>query len=399
MNEPFLSAVPIIKKLEDAGFEAYFVGGSVRDYLLGKQISDVDIATSAVPDEVKTIFTKTVDIGIEHGTVLVLYHGNSYEITTFRTEGEYQDYRRPKEVAFIRSLTEDLKRRDFTMNAIAMDRNGRVIDPFNGQLAIKNKLIETVGPAHDRFHEDALRMMRAVRFASQLSFQIEPETLKALSILNHLLANIAVERKRAEFEKLLMGENRKNALSLLLETNLHLFLPGLGKHTKKIADMLGFSCEHLGRIEMWCLLLYCLEVYEVDTEAFLREWRLPLKDIKAIKDRLYFTRQRLVQEWSTHQLYMAGYDTIQSVEKLTFVINGSQGKNTVQHWLKLYEKLPIKSRTDLDVTGSDVIEWSGRRGGPWLKQTLLQIEKAVLEGEVVNEKPKIKEWLKTCSQN
>src|SRR3954463_7544519 len=160
MNEPFLSAIPIIKQLETSGFQAYFVGGSVRDYLLNRSICDVDIATSATPNEVKEIFSRTVDIGIEHGTVLVLFEDKSYEITTFRTEGEYQDYRRPKEVSFIRNLNDDLKRRDFTMNAIAMDLNGKIIDPYNGAAAIQNKVIETVGSANERFQEDALRIMR-----------------------------------------------------------------------------------------------------------------------------------------------------------------------------------------------------------------------------------------------
>ncbi|WP_042457789.1 CCA tRNA nucleotidyltransferase [Neobacillus dielmonensis] len=398
MKEPFLSAVPVLKILEDAGFQAYFVGGSVRDYLLGKQISDVDIATSATPDEVKTLFKKTIDIGIEHGTVLVLHNQNSYEITTFRTEGEYQDYRRPKEVAFIRSLTEDLKRRDFTMNAIAMDLNGNLIDPFGGQNDIHNKLIQTVGLAKERFHEDALRMLRAVRFASQLSFQIDTETLMALSNLNQLLSKIAVERKRAEFEKLLMGKNRKNALKILVDANLHLFLPGLEKYKKDIMKVIEVPCERLSRKEMWCLLLYYIEVNDADAEPFLREWRLPLKDIKDIRDCLYFTRQRLEQNWSIYQLYIAGYDTIQSAEKLTLVINGIQKMDSVEQWLDVYKRLPIKTRSDLDVTGSDLIEWSGKTGGPWLKQVLLQIEKAVLEGNVANEKQKIKEWLKQCSQ-
>ena len=180
MKEPFLTAVPVLERLEAAGFEAYFVGGSVRDFLLNKEINDVDIATSATPDEVKQIFSKTVDIGIEHGTVLVLYQNQGYEITTFRSEAEYENFRRPKEVAFIRSLSEDLQRRDFTMNAIAMDKGGDLIDPFQGKLAILNQVIQTVGNAENRFQEDALRMMRAVRFVSQLSFKIEEATLTAL---------------------------------------------------------------------------------------------------------------------------------------------------------------------------------------------------------------------------
>src|SRR4051812_38283336 len=216
MKEPFLAAVPVLTKLESAGYEAYFVGGAVRDFLLKKEINDIDIATSATPEEVKQIFSKTVDVGIEHGTLLVLYQNQSYEITTFRTEAEYEDYRRPKAVSFIRSLKEDLQRRDFTMNAIAMDKDGNLIDPFHGELSIKNQVIQTVGKATDRFQEDALRMMRAVRFVSQLSFRIEDETLNALEDLVHLLGKIAIERKQTEFDKLLFGDNRKQAIQLIL---------------------------------------------------------------------------------------------------------------------------------------------------------------------------------------
>src|SRR3954451_24281467 len=158
----FKKAIPLLEVIEKAGFEAYFVGGCVRDYLLGKKIADVDIATSATPQEIKTIFSKTIDVGIEHGTVVVIWDKETYELTTFRSDGEYTDFRRPSEVTFIRSLEEDLKRRDFTMNSMAMDKEGRLIDPFSGRKAIQNKIIETVGAAPDRFHEDALRMMRAI---------------------------------------------------------------------------------------------------------------------------------------------------------------------------------------------------------------------------------------------
>ncbi|MFL6562671.1 MAG: CCA tRNA nucleotidyltransferase, partial [Bacillus sp. (in: firmicutes)] len=258
MKEPFLTAVPVLKKLESAGFEAYFVGGSVRDYLLNKEINDVDIATSATPEEVKQIFSKTVDIGIEHGTLLVLYQNQSYEITTFRTEAEYEDYRRPKEVSFIRNLTKDLERRDFTMNAIAMDKDGNLIDPFDGQASIKKQVIQTVGKAADRFQEDALRMMRAVRFVSQLSFQIEAETLKALREMVHLLDKIAVERKQSEFNKLLSGDNRKQAIQLTLETKIYSYLPGLSNQENRLKSMLEYKLERLNTRQLWALLVFCL---------------------------------------------------------------------------------------------------------------------------------------------
>lgn len=201
----FQQAVPILKKLEKAGFEAYFVGGSVRDHLLGRTINDVDIATSAYPEEVKAIFHRTIDLGIEHGTVLVLEEGREYEITTFRSESSYTDYRRPDKVEFIRSLDGDLKRRDFTMNSMAMNCDGTIMDPYHGKEDIHNRLIRTVGSPEMRFTEDALRMMRAVRFVSQLGFSLESSTLISLREHSRLLEHIAVERKTMEFEKILAG--------------------------------------------------------------------------------------------------------------------------------------------------------------------------------------------------
>jgi tRNA nucleotidyltransferase (CCA-adding enzyme) len=176
MKQPFAKALYIIKQLKAHGHEAYFVGGAVRDFLLRRPIGDVDIATSALPEEVMRIFPKTIGVGVEHGTVMVLHEGTPYEVTTFRTEGKYEDYRRPESVTFVRSLHEDLKRRDFTMNAIAMNEHGQMIDPFAGQEAIKRKMIQTVGDAKARFSEDALRMMRALRFVSQLGFYLSEET-------------------------------------------------------------------------------------------------------------------------------------------------------------------------------------------------------------------------------
>ncbi|MEY2192254.1 CCA tRNA nucleotidyltransferase [Neobacillus sp. BF23-41] len=398
MIDPFLAASPVLKKLEDAGFEAYFVGGSVRDYLLKREINDVDIATSATPEEVKRIFPKTVDIGIEHGTVLVLVNNGGYEITTFRTESDYQDYRRPKEVTFIRNLKEDLQRRDFTMNAIAMDRNRKLIDPFNGFIAIQDRIIQTVGSPNDRFQEDALRMMRAVRFVSQLSFQIESGTVQALAKLVHLLDNIAVERKRAEFEKLLIGKNKTKALSILLEANIYSYLPGLKGKRQQLEELRGFNSGNLNKSEMWSLLIFCINLKEKEIELFLKEWRLALKEIREIQQVVHFLTKRLEQDWSIYDLYSAGHDHILSTEKLYHVINGINEVQSIEHWIKLYETLPIKDRSEMNVTGNDVMDWFNKRGGPWLKETLLTIEENILAGNLDNDKEKIKEWLMKCNQ-
>ncbi|MDR6998525.1 CCA tRNA nucleotidyltransferase [Neobacillus niacini] len=398
MIEPFLSALPVLQKLADSGYEAYFVGGSVRDFLLGKPISDVDIATSATPDEVKKVFSKTVDIGIEHGTILVLYRNSSYEITTFRTESEYQDYRRPKEVSFIRNLKDDLKRRDFTMNAIAMDQSGNLIDPFEGQKAIQEKIIKTVGQAEERFQEDALRMMRAVRFISQLSFSIESQTLLALENLAPLLGKIAVERKRAELEKLLIGPNCKEAINILLNTGLYRYLPGLDNQKEQLKKLFRLNWNSLTKNEMWALVLYCINLKGKEIELFLRNWKLALKDIREIQQVIFFLESRLKKDWEPYDLYLAKRDIIVSVEKLFQVINGTSEARIIDDLVKSYDRLPIKERGDLGVTGNDLLAWFNQEAGPWLKDSLLSIERAIVEGKVLNEKNKIKEWLMECNQ-
>jgi tRNA nucleotidyltransferase (CCA-adding enzyme) len=399
MKQPFLAAVPVLERLESAGFEAYFVGGSVRDYLLHKEINDVDIATSATPEEVKQIFDKTIDIGIEHGTLLVLYQNHSYEITTFRNEAEYEDFRRPKEVTFIRSLTEDLQRRDFTMNAIAMNKDGNLIDPFQGQLSIRNQVIQTVGKAADRFQEDALRMMRAVRFVSQLSFTIEEETLNALKNLVYLLENIAVERKQMEFEKLLSGANRKQAIQLILQTNIYIYLPGLAKHGESLKLLLEYKLDKLNKRELWALLLFCLKIEKTKIEGFLRDWRIPLKEIREIQLILYYLNKRLETSWSHYDLYAATKDIFISSERLYLVINGIEGNESIKEYVEMYDGLPIKERSEMDLTGTDLMDWFNKSGGPWVKELLFKVEQAILEGRVDNNKKIIKEWLMKCKHN
>lgn len=206
----------ILKILEDSGFEAYYVGGCVRDVLRGKNPNDVDITTNALPQEIMSVFSRftVIPTGIKHGTVTVIDDGIPYEITTFRVDGEYSDSRRPDSVTFTPNLNEDLARRDFTMNAIAMDRFGNIIDPFGGQQDIKNGIIRCVGNPVKRFTEDALRIMRAVRFASQLGFRIDEETSAAVHSMKNRLNKIASERIRDELDKLICGEN---CIKILME--------------------------------------------------------------------------------------------------------------------------------------------------------------------------------------
>lgn len=197
----------ILAALEKAGFEAYYVGGCVRDLIMGREIHDTDITTSALPEETTAVFSgyKVIPNGIKHGTVTVICDGESYEITTFRQDGSYSDSRRPDIVTFSRSIEEDLARRDLSINAIAMDICGNIVDPFGGRDDIANRVIRCVGDPEKRFTEDALRILRAARFAAQLGFRIEPETAVAMHSLRGRLDLISRERVRDELDKLVCG--------------------------------------------------------------------------------------------------------------------------------------------------------------------------------------------------
>lgn len=193
----------IINKIEEAGFEAYAVGGCVRDSLLSRTPDDWDITTSARPEQIKALFKRTIDTGIAHGTVTVMQNHVGYEVTTYRIDGEYEDSRHPREVTFTASLTEDLRRRDFTINAMAYNDRVGIVDEFHGMEDLKNKVIRAVGNPLERFEEDALRIMRAVRFSAQLGYEIEEGTKEAIRALVGNLTHISAERIQVELVKLI----------------------------------------------------------------------------------------------------------------------------------------------------------------------------------------------------
>ena len=204
----------IMEMLECSGHEAYLVGGCVRDLLLGRAPSDFDVTTDAVPDEVEELFAsaRTISYGKKHGTVAIVLNGRVYEVTTYREDGAYTDNRRPDTVQFTRNAEEDVRRRDLTINALLMDRGGELIDYVGGIEDIMNGVIRTVGDAETRFREDALRIMRTIRFEAQLGFEAVPETEAAVHRCRFLLRNIAPERIRDEFDKILISEDAEEIL-------------------------------------------------------------------------------------------------------------------------------------------------------------------------------------------
>lgn len=230
---------------KNAGYEAYLVGGAVRDVILKKEASDWDLATNAHPEDVKRLFKKVIPTGIAHGTVTVLFMNKEIEVTTYRADQGYSDGRHPDKITYAKTIEDDLSRRDFTMNAIAANlNNGKLVDPFKGKKDIKKKIIRTVGNPKDRFLEDGLRPIRALRFASQLSFCIEKDTYKAIfeKEIKDKIKSISIERFRDEFEKILKSEKPSIGLKLMEETGvLNLFIPELAE-CKNItqADSRGF---------------------------------------------------------------------------------------------------------------------------------------------------------------
>ena len=221
----------ILETLKDNGYEAYIVGGSVRDFITGTEVpKDYDIATNALPEKILKLFEKAIPTGIKHGTVTVMINKVGYEVTTYRLDGEYLDSRKPESVTFVSNLKEDLARRDFTINALAFNEEQGIIDYFGGIEDLNNKIIRAVGEPNKRFQEDALRMLRAIRFAARLDFHIEERTLEAIKVNSKLILNISNERIRDELCKMLVSTNATKAFRLLEQTKLLEFiLPELQK--------------------------------------------------------------------------------------------------------------------------------------------------------------------------
>lgn len=264
------SVIHVLRRLEKAGYQAYIVGGCVRDLLLGRTPEDWDMTTSARPEETMALFAgHSIPTGLQHGTVTVRWEGQSFEITTFRTDGMYADHRHPTQVHFSEKLSEDLKRRDFTVNAMAMNAAGELTDLYGGQEDLKSGILRCVGEADRRFQEDALRIMRALRFSATLGFAIAPETSQAIRRNRSLLRDIAVERIRVEMNKLLCGTNAAGVLRDYSEV-VGVFLP-------EILPMVGFDQRNPHHCyDLWEHTLHAIEC--VPQESVLR-WTMLLHDV------------------------------------------------------------------------------------------------------------------------
>lgn len=381
LPEEFKQALPILTTITAAGFEAYFVGGSVRDTILNKPIHDVDIASSAYPAEVKNLFKKTVDTGIQHGTVMILDHGHGYEVTTFRTESSYQDYRRPDQVTFVRSLAEDLMRRDFTINALAMNADGVVTDLFGGLTDLNDHVIKAVGDPAARFHEDALRMMRAVRFSSQLNFQIEAETKQAIASQAELLTKIAMERIHEEFVKLMMGQAASQGVEQLISTKLYQYLPGLNERVSELRPLADQKFELANENQVWSFLAMTLGISASQVSDWLKKWKTANKIVKDVTEMVQLLTVIKSQTVSNWDLYVAGRQNVLDALAVSRWLNMPYRPDLLQQ----YDQLVITQKKQLTISGKELMQNQIVTAGPVLGQVLSYLEQQVVAGNLANE--------------
>lgn len=430
----------IIRTIEEAGFEAYAVGGCVRDSILGRVPDDWDITTSAKPEDIKQLFRHTIDTGIQHGTVTVLIKKECYEVTTYRIDGEYEDSRHPKEVNFTPLLSEDLKRRDFTINAMAYNEKSGIVDLFGGQEDLHNGIIRCVGEPRERFKEDALRIMRAVRFSAQLGYDIEERTAEAIKDLAHTLGRISVERIQVELVKLLVSDHPEYVQKLYEMGLTRVFLPefdammdtpqnnphhlySVGMHTIKAmqfvskdkllrlamllhdigkpitrsTDDKGVDHFHAHPLEGSVLAKKVLKRLRFDNETIDRVSLLILYHDygNAVSATPAFTRKYI------HKVHMKNFPLLLEIKKADVMAQSDFQRDEKLEKLELLRKsyedvveqgmcISLKS---LAVTGSDLIA-AGMKPGQELGRALNDLLEVVLENPEMNNKDSLMELIK-----
>jgi tRNA nucleotidyltransferase (CCA-adding enzyme) len=418
----------ILDTLQKHEHQAFVVGGCVRDSILGKEPGDWDIATDAVPEEIKQLFSKTVDTGIKHGTVTIILDGSSYEVTTYRVDGEYLDFRKPESVTFTASIDEDLSRRDLTINAIAYNPLMGIVDPFRGIADIEAGVIRTVGDPDKRFREDALRMLRAVRFSAQLGFAIDESTLKSIEKNSQLIENISSERIRDELSKILLSDN-PFCFSLLMDTKLikytlpefepcFLTVQNNPYHAYDVAMHILHSVANIekNRVLRWVMLFHDIgkpgtkTTDEKGIDHFYNHQQLSVKLSKAAMLRLRFDKKSmeriliLVRCHDMHikteyksvrkAMFKVGEDVFEELLKVIEADKKAQNPKLLQERTEKFKKLweicrdiraegQCTSLKSLAVNGDDLLAL-GIKPGKKIKELLNNLLEKVIEEPQLN---------------
>lgn len=391
----------IIKTIEDNGYEAYAVGGCVRDSILGRNPDDWDITTSARPEQIKSFLKKTIDTGIKHGTVTVMMNHTGYEVTTYRIDGEYKDGRHPESVEFSAKLVDDLKRRDFTINAMAYNESNGFVDEFNGIEDLNNHVIRCVGNPIERFSEDALRMMRAIRFSAQLGFDIDSKTYAAIVELAPAIRQVSMERVQVELAKTIMSDNpfyvKQYEQTGLLRENLSYMDEILsGKLVKNAMAMLKYAPKstvlryaaifNMGEPDRVKAELKALKLdnYTVDTVTKLVAYSKDTieENEPAVREAVHkYGKELLALMFENEEA------RINTKEEIVGISLSSQRLH-LNRIKKMYEDIISRgdciSVKDLDITGNDLMEYG--LSGVQIGKTLNELLHIVIENPKLNEK-------------
>lgn len=372
----------LIEKINSLGYEAYFVGGSVRDYLLKRKSFDIDISTSATPEVLMNNF-KAVPIGLKFGTVLIIFNKHKYEVTTFRKDLAYYDNRHPEGVIFSTKIEEDVQRRDFTINGLYMTKDFEIIDLVNGIDDLKNELITTIGNPDDRFREDALRMLRAFYLVSKLDFKIDKNTFLSIHKNKELIKNVSAERIYREIDKIISYDNKKEALSLLVDSALYKYLPGLSKGIKYLVDndvefekevFFPFCFFINGKVDKFWKLSNVLEKHYKNVIKLLSLKSLTLEEL------IKYNKQDIEVFAKINEFYKV-YDL------------------TYDKIINMYDELPITKVTELAINSEQLIEFYKKEPGPWIKDIQQELLSAIINKELDNNYSIIIEYLNKRDDN
>ncbi len=358
------NALKLLKEINDNGYVSYIVGGFVRDYLLGIESNDIDICTNATPKDIKEIFKDSCLPSEDYGSVTVEVKGFHYEITTFRKDIGYSDNRHPNEIKYIDNLEEDLLRRDFTINTICMDKDGYIIDHLGGRKDLENKIIKTVGNSVEKFTEDSLRILRAIRFATILDFKLDEEVINAINNTKDLLFNLSYNRKKEELDKIFTSPNFKKGINLLLDLGLDkvLEIPNLYK------------------------------VLDSDVSSSIGIW-----SILNVGDKYPFNKNEFDLIDNVNKVVELDNLNPSVLYKYGLYVNSVAGKikkDDIKKITEKYNNLIIKSRKEINITAEEIMAILNREPGEYLKDIYETIEEEILYNRLENDKLSISKFIK-----
>ena len=374
------AGIEVLKIIQLNGYEAFFVGGFVRDFILGIESNDIDITTNALPSQIANIF-KVVNTGIKYNSVTIIHEGYSFETTTYRLEGAYKDFRHPSyEVG--KTLNDDLKRRDFTINAMAMDKDLNVIDLFGGQADLNNKLIRTVYEPQKRFTEDALRMLRAAYFAAKLGFDIESDTFNSMKKCSYLVQNLSMDRIVWEIEKMINSQYPKIGIKYLIESNI---APYLGELKKPIYLMNEKKIDHLNWIDFLAIAYF-------DNLDKLQNIHLKSNVSSIIRDSIVLAKKITQNDFDRLILFEYGLQVCLVANNLNVNLFGAKDK--ADYLRNEHELMPIHSMSDLAIKGHDVLENIVIKNNRQISEILKEIMRLVIIEKLDNCKECIIKYIK-----